>query len=912
MAIKAASTLEPNGTFALAKAKDIDINGERLDAYLEKINTSGGSSIDDTIVSDSKTYSSAKITEIVKEETIRVDSLEKENTNRVNDISLINTSISSLEGIISASASEIGNLQYKETELQKEVNLYNQWNNKQIAEDGAYLNVAGFYCWYYDVSKYQGLKVKITTGYDAVKEYRKYAFYSVKSTTMCSVMKAENALSVGDATTGFADGLILDVPVNSLVVVVCSKVDDTVSCKGLIDRIANNEQLLANNSQILLNSYDSWYDAFKHIPNILKDSISYINNNYPNKYQTFKYIGVGETNKSDISYWRPDASNDEFTYALESSEFTDRDELVSDKTYSYRTFTYTFPTPVKSRVELTVYNTKWSGRIKAYDKNSVMIYDGYSLTLPPFVKKFTVENRIDVMGKNINHVLIKELTLPVTLNEYNVKYLVINNDGSISYPSQNPSYYSTAMFVKVAPGKTYIYAKHTLNIKNYSSYCNIYDSDLNIISTIDLNDHIIGSCDINYNKAFMIKMPDNAEYVSLPTLLGKIKDEVDFEATNVIPAIFCEYSEYYKKIYSGSQRYKETAINVCILGDSTSSTNYGKVVLSNERIGSSGAWVSFFNSMVQPRAVYNCATGGATVSDPSATLSDGIAQTNSNTYIKQIEDFVMRYENGDVKAPDYVFIVGCTNDEGVSVSEDSARYVTDKEMLDSNIADYDDYMESNFLTDNNCVVGIEKVDIGKIAGAIRYIVERSMRIWPNVRFVVVTPLRNNATNQSVQRKCVRDLEWIASRLSIPVIDVFRKSNMPFLFDDKTGKRHWLSDSYHPYSNKGLKQGAAWHGHFIAKSFFDILDYKNSYDMSFTPATISVENNTEYAVSLTSKTCVGDTIVGVIETTDNVSITAVNQEGESINVTISESGITKLFSFEVTDEKMNVIITKNNN
>ena len=37
MAIKAASTLEPNGTFALAKAKDIDVNGERLDAYLENI-----------------------------------------------------------------------------------------------------------------------------------------------------------------------------------------------------------------------------------------------------------------------------------------------------------------------------------------------------------------------------------------------------------------------------------------------------------------------------------------------------------------------------------------------------------------------------------------------------------------------------------------------------------------------------------------------------------------------------------------------------------------------------------------------------------------------------------------------------------------------------------------------------------
>lgn len=42
MAIKAASTLEPNGTFALAKAKDIDINGERLDSYLENISAGVG------------------------------------------------------------------------------------------------------------------------------------------------------------------------------------------------------------------------------------------------------------------------------------------------------------------------------------------------------------------------------------------------------------------------------------------------------------------------------------------------------------------------------------------------------------------------------------------------------------------------------------------------------------------------------------------------------------------------------------------------------------------------------------------------------------------------------------------------------------------------------------------------------
>ena len=42
MAIKAASTLEPNGTFALAKAKDIDVNGQRLDAYLENISAGVG------------------------------------------------------------------------------------------------------------------------------------------------------------------------------------------------------------------------------------------------------------------------------------------------------------------------------------------------------------------------------------------------------------------------------------------------------------------------------------------------------------------------------------------------------------------------------------------------------------------------------------------------------------------------------------------------------------------------------------------------------------------------------------------------------------------------------------------------------------------------------------------------------
>ncbi len=910
MSIKSADTLEPNGSFPLAQAKHIVIGDDEqnLEEYIANI-SAGGSSIDDSKESTSKTYSSSKIADLIKTESARIDTVENANKERVKDITEINEHLSTIEGVVSSSASELGSLQYKSKKISRTDFLYGGGLDKKIGETGAYVNVEGYTVWSFDVTLYKGKKIRVSTGFDSPKAYIKFAFYRKRSTVMAETLKEDNAVFVSEPTEGLCKEMTVDVPSDATAFVVCSKsTDDAVSCLGLIDRISSNEQLLANSYQICSGTAESWYNAFKSIAEISKDRIAYINDSYGDKYQVYKYIGVGDANKSDISYWRPENENDDTTYALESRDYTDREGSVAGAVYKYRAFKYTFPKELQNSVTVTLNGAKWSGLIKAYDKNGVMIYSGYSTALPRFVKTITVENRVDVYSEEKNFIIVDEQSAPQNIRDNNYT-LTINSKGQVSYPAANPSYSKYAMFLDVEGGESYIYAKSTINMGVAFPYCNIYDESLELIKTVNITDGAIGSCDVKYNKAFIINVPHDARYISVPKMLFNHEAEEKSDNANPDNIIFCKVSEYYRHLYSTNPRTKDTDVRLAILGDSTSSTGYGSVIFAKEHTGASGAWVSFFNSIVQPKAVYNYANGGATVSDPSVTLTGGVAQTDANTYVKQLESMLSNIESGVIATPDYIFIVGCTNDEGQSTSESSARYVTEQEVSDSKFDDYESYMESTFVTNDNVVLGIENVNIGKIAGAMRYIIERSMRALPEVKFIVVTPLRNNSTSQAIQSKCVRDMEWMAGRLSIPVINVFRECNMPMLFDDASGNRHWLADPYHPYSSKGLKQGAAWHGKFIAKRFLDILDYKCNFTLGFVKASIALVNETSYSVSVPSSSCIGDTVVGYVDTEGDISVTVQDDTGANIDVTLKDNGTSKAFSFRVDKESILINVSK---
>jgi hypothetical protein len=115
----------------------------------------------------------------------------------------------------------------------------------------------------------------------------------------------------------------------------------------------------------------------------------------------------------------------------------------------------------------------------------------------------------------------------------------------------------------------------------------------------------------------------------------------------------------------------------------------------------------------------------------------------------------------------------------------------------------------------------------KIAGAMRYIVERAGTKFPDVQFVFCTPSQSTLHNPINQIRCVKEMKWMANRLCIPVIDVWGEAQMPMLWDyyDEDGTEHhrWLDDRVHTYNTGQGSNASGWQrqGKYIARRFSDI-------------------------------------------------------------------------------------------
>ncbi len=272
---------------------------------------------------------------------------------------------------------------------------------------------------------------------------------------------------------------------------------------------------------------------------------------------------------------------------------------------------------------------------------------------------------------------------------------------------------------------------------------------------------------------------------------------------------------------------KTNNLSFWVLGDSISATGYnaGSQPPLNYPITTNGGWTRFFIDKIRPRKWYNYSQGGATLTDDLATWSGGVLTTADNSFIARLEQAILDYDNGLIDPPDWLFITGCTNDMGANPT----RYVTDTD-IGSN--DYDEYMESNFMTtdsggyDNLELVDIESIDLSKIAGSVRYIVQRVGTIFPNCKFAVVTPYWDAAHVKVDQRKCVEEMRYMSRRLSIPVIDVQYNSNMPMIWDYKnngTEPHRFLSDRVHSYFTDNTTTGTMPQGEFIANEFLKLIN-----------------------------------------------------------------------------------------
>ena len=373
----------------------------------------------------------------------------------------------------------------------------------------------------------------------------------------------------------------------------------------------------------------------------------------------------------------------------------------------------------------------------------------------------------------------------------------------------------------------------------------------------------IRSGNIGYNGYIKFTAPAGAKYMCIQVancLTAYEGDITDYpvivcKEKDILAAIKSAEKLNYQGVVTGEEialTKRNTFKNIWILGDSLAA-GYGNT--SSFEGGSAPGWIRYFVNAIKPQSVYISAAGGYTLTDASKTFVDDVVQNPSNSFVSLLENTIMRYneqpevEHG-IPAPDYVFICGCANDMGktrdtsVTGNFSTVSYINQEDMesedINPNSLSYDDLMDNIFIRHNVDNVSIlnqmDEVPIFKIAGAVRYIVLRVGNLFPNCKFVVSTNLINaQSFSYSAQENCNKELRWIANRLSIPVVDVARRSNTPPLWEYKrqgveTLTHRFLADSVHFYGgsdsdNQGFNTSAAMRvGYLFAAEFERICEY----------------------------------------------------------------------------------------
>lgn len=373
----------------------------------------------------------------------------------------------------------------------------------------------------------------------------------------------------------------------------------------------------------------------------------------------------------------------------------------------------------------------------------------------------------------------------------------------------------------------------------------------------------IGNGNQGYNGYMKFTAPAGAKYMCIQVALcltpyeGDITDYpvIVCKEKDVLAAIKTAEKLIYPGVVTGAEislPKRNTFKNIWILGDSLAG-GYGN--LSTFEGGSMPGWIRYFVDAVKPKSVYNSSAGGYTLTDASKTFVDDVVQSPSRSFISLLENTISRYQaqpevQHGIPTPDYVFICGCANDMGKTRGTDvtgnfsGVSYINEADIQSEDInpdsLSYDDLMDKIFIRHNvdkvSYLNGMNEVPIFKIAGAVRYIVLRVGNLFPNCKFVVSTNLINaQSFSYSAQENCNKELRWIANRLSIPVVDVARRTNTPPLWEYKrqgveTLTHRFLADGVHFYggqdsNNKEFNTSAAMRmGYLFASEFERICEY----------------------------------------------------------------------------------------
>ena len=448
--------------------------------------------------------------------------------------------------------------------------------------------------------------------------------------------------------------------------------------------------------------------------------------------------------------------------------------------------------------------------------------------------------------------------------DYQLGYQVIDDNGT---PIFSSSIAATSSSIPVKEGATYYYYKNRLDngISNVALGQDENDNNIAFIPTI-----FSGAGTANTYSA--ITIPEGQGIVKIRLLVatgttrvdeliaGDLKYGLVDETSYRIVEDYKEagkdktFSEAVNEIADLREPVKKTFLdkNLMIIGDSVFATqsNADNAHYNNDTLAVShqspnklrGGACAELVRRLRPATWTNYSHGGFTMTYTGSNFGSAIyTNGDSGNYPFLLERFFNDYDAyiadpvtnaaSPRYAPDVFMIASCINDF-VNPTE---AWVTDAELTAAG-KDYDQYMEDTFMTSgtgNDTLIPLENIDYTKIAGGLRYLVERIFRKFPKCYIAVITPNKTSVHKRENQYKCVRDMIWMAQRLNVQIIDVFNGGsqmiNLMEFNDSVTGTQDELymsSDGVHPYGSTG--NGDERQGRFITNElvngYFPLNDF----------------------------------------------------------------------------------------
>lgn len=207
------------------------------------------------------------------------------------------------------------------------------------------------------------------------------------------------------------------------------------------------------------------------------------------------------------------------------------------------------------------------------------------------------------------------------------------------------------------------------------------------------------------------------------------------------------------------------------------------IAVIGDSITSNAVWVSRFAKIVRPSIISNYSTGGMRLVSTAGSVNPASLQNAGPDKAYQMAQDIT---NSVISAPDYVLIFLGANEFAKT---------PDTTVVEANIDDA-------FAQGGTTLLALSSVDITKIPGALRYMVETIGQVAPSTKFLIVTPIPNTLHPWATQRNVGDTIKYTARRMSIPCIDLQANSNILTLWDYPAGVSTYrnLVDGIHPFGS----------------------------------------------------------------------------------------------------------------